>query len=457
MSNENSEIIDVSTSFIHEHDVVDGQNVSEEPEEEKLHWKDKYANYLKLKRDKQGQQFSDEMEFIFDSILNSEQDENKTLPKEIEHIIRTIASDVKKGAVLKQLFNGVCIFVNGLSQPPASVLRMIMQLCGGQYSVVYEPSRTTHTISANFSSAQAKSDRAKKTTVTVDWILDSIKEGRLLNTANYLIAKPKHGVKDYFNSKSNLLIDEAVTSTNLTNEADPTVNTIENTESIENNTDETYYIERMDSPEYINEEIEPPEYSNNETYIIEGLESPEYTNEDACTIEDMESSENIINEANPSTNSNDIDDPTTYNIDEIDSFSEEVGEIEKDLMNIESNMTRDELKKFAKCFRVFNEVEKMNLGGSTSIEETVPLVREWILSSDEPQKLDMEHFFRYLCQLINKHQDSEIITLLKAIKEAIFEKGSDPSSMTFREFSTNTLMFVTDALPHLINEGLGEM
>lgn len=171
------------------------------PEEGQPHWRE----YPNLKRQKLAKQYADDVDFYHEmkSIpieLNDNRDDEESDPltDEIESILMKIYLG-PEDSIGSKLFRGVCIYVNGYTFPTASTLHTIMQMTGGQYSVIYEPSRTTHTIATEMSMAQAKSDRAKKATVRPDWIVDSLRALRILPLDEYLLHKPNNGIKDFFN------------------------------------------------------------------------------------------------------------------------------------------------------------------------------------------------------------------------------------------------------------------
>ncbi|XP_063161039.1 DNA repair protein REV1 isoform X2 [Candoia aspera] len=82
------------------------------------------------------------------------------------------------------IFSGVAIFVNGFTDPSADELRRLMMLHGGQYHVYYSRSKTTHIIATNLPNAKIKELKGEKV-VRPDWIIDSIKAGRLLSYVPY--------------------------------------------------------------------------------------------------------------------------------------------------------------------------------------------------------------------------------------------------------------------------------
>nr|XP_028583712.1 DNA repair protein REV1 isoform X1 [Podarcis muralis] len=90
----------------------------------------------------------------------------------------------QKDGTSSGIFNGVAIYVNGFTDPSADELRRLMMLHGGQYHVYYSRSKTTHIIATNLPNAKIKELKREKV-VRPEWIIDSIKAGRLLSYIPY--------------------------------------------------------------------------------------------------------------------------------------------------------------------------------------------------------------------------------------------------------------------------------
>lgn len=82
------------------------------------------------------------------------------------------------------IFSGVAIYVNGFTDPSADELRKLMMLHGGQYHLYYSRSKTTHIIATNLPNAKIKELKGEKV-VRPEWILESVKAGRLLSYIPY--------------------------------------------------------------------------------------------------------------------------------------------------------------------------------------------------------------------------------------------------------------------------------
>ncbi|KAJ4444916.1 hypothetical protein ANN_06715 [Periplaneta americana] len=88
-----------------------------------------------------------------------------------------------------RIFCGVSIFVNGYTVPSADMLKRIMMQHGGIYHH-YQTEKTTHIIASNLPNCKMKLIRTLKI-VKPDWIVDSVKEGRLLDYRQYLLYTPR--------------------------------------------------------------------------------------------------------------------------------------------------------------------------------------------------------------------------------------------------------------------------
>ncbi|XP_022372085.1 DNA repair protein REV1 isoform X3 [Enhydra lutris kenyoni] len=81
-----------------------------------------------------------------------------------------------------------CFLKSGLAMfteyPSAEELRKLMMLHGGQYHVYYSRSKTTHIIATNLPNAKIKELKGEKV-IRPEWIVESIKAGRLLSCIPY--------------------------------------------------------------------------------------------------------------------------------------------------------------------------------------------------------------------------------------------------------------------------------
>ncbi|XP_066233661.1 DNA repair protein REV1 isoform X3 [Saccopteryx leptura] len=91
---------------------------------------------------------------------------------------------MQKDGTSSTIFSGVAIYVNGYTDPSAEELRKLMMLHGGQYHVYYSRSKTTHIIATNLPTAKIKELKGEKV-IRPEWIVESIKAGRLLSYVPY--------------------------------------------------------------------------------------------------------------------------------------------------------------------------------------------------------------------------------------------------------------------------------
>ncbi|KAM6341643.1 DNA repair protein REV1 isoform 4-T4 [Podargus strigoides] len=99
------------------------------------------------------------------------------------------------------IFSGVAIYVNGFTEPSADELRRLMMLHGGQYHVYYSRSKTTHIIATNLPNAKIKELKGEKV-VRPEWIVESIKAGRLLSHIPYQLYTKQSSVQKGLNFNS---------------------------------------------------------------------------------------------------------------------------------------------------------------------------------------------------------------------------------------------------------------
>ncbi|NWZ10524.1 REV1 protein, partial [Agelaius phoeniceus] len=107
------------------------------------------------------------------------------------------------------IFSGVAIYVNGLTDPSADELRRLMMLHGGQYHVYYSRSKTTHIIATNLPNAKIKELKGEKV-VRPEWIMESIKAGRLLSHIPYQLYTKQSSVQKGLNFNSVRKPEDAV-------------------------------------------------------------------------------------------------------------------------------------------------------------------------------------------------------------------------------------------------------
>ncbi|XP_018789648.1 PREDICTED: DNA repair protein REV1 [Bactrocera latifrons] len=83
------------------------------------------------------------------------------------------------------LFSGISIFVNGLTNPSADELKRIMMVHGGTYHH-YERSHTTYIIASNLPDVKVRNMNTSKI-ISPQWVVDSVKEMRVLDYTRYLL------------------------------------------------------------------------------------------------------------------------------------------------------------------------------------------------------------------------------------------------------------------------------
>ena len=101
-------------------------------------------------------------------------------------------------------FTGICVLINGYTNPDNETLQRLLQRHGGDVER-YETMRVTHIIAQNLSMAKAKAYKKQKRPIPVclpHWITDSVQAKMLLPYADYLLKELKDptvmGVQSFF-------------------------------------------------------------------------------------------------------------------------------------------------------------------------------------------------------------------------------------------------------------------
>ncbi|XP_017512628.3 DNA repair protein REV1 isoform X3 [Manis javanica] len=105
---------------------------------------------------------------------------------------------LQKDGTSSAIFSGVAIYVNGYTDPSAEELRKLMMLHGGQYHLYYSRSKTTHIIATNLPNAKIKELKGEKV-IRPEWIVESIKAGRLLSYIPYQLYTKQSSVQKGLN------------------------------------------------------------------------------------------------------------------------------------------------------------------------------------------------------------------------------------------------------------------
>ena len=89
------------------------------------------------------------------------------------------------------VFTGVSIYVNGITDPPWIDLKDIMLSNGGRFQNYYSRATVTHIVCAHLTAqkleALAKADRHHPPVVRPEWVVDSLREGKLMPCARYAL------------------------------------------------------------------------------------------------------------------------------------------------------------------------------------------------------------------------------------------------------------------------------
>lgn len=114
------------------------------------------------------------------------------------------------------LFAGISIFVNGLTNPSSGELKLIMLKHGGTYHT-YETSGTTFIIASNLPDVKIRNHSASKTIVRPEWISKCLEEKRIVDYSPYLLVTKRNHLQPriaFQEGKSN--VQETSTRDSLT-------------------------------------------------------------------------------------------------------------------------------------------------------------------------------------------------------------------------------------------------
>uniref|UniRef100_A0A1B0CQB0 DNA repair protein REV1 n=1 Tax=Lutzomyia longipalpis TaxID=7200 RepID=A0A1B0CQB0_LUTLO len=104
----------------------------------------------------------------------------------INKLEQQFLDNAKNSGIQKSnLFSGISIYVNGHTNPTAEALKIIMMEHGGVYHT-YERPHTTFIIASNLPDVKVRKMMPSKTIIKPEWIVDCLKENRILDHKKYL-------------------------------------------------------------------------------------------------------------------------------------------------------------------------------------------------------------------------------------------------------------------------------
>ncbi|VDK74849.1 unnamed protein product [Litomosoides sigmodontis] len=96
---------------------------------------------------------------------------------------------LNKHDIISSIFEGISIFVNGYTDPPAAELRKLIHMHGGEFHIYYKYGTTTYTVATHLAAAKAKKLRKEEKIIHPRWLTDSVRIGIRLCEDDYLLYK----------------------------------------------------------------------------------------------------------------------------------------------------------------------------------------------------------------------------------------------------------------------------
>ncbi|CAF0919897.1 unnamed protein product [Rotaria sordida] len=108
-----------------------------------------------------------------------------------EQFDKDCMNNVQQHERKSNIFHGISIFVDGHTEPPADELKKLMMEHGGVYHAYYSKDKVTYFISNNLPYAKIRKLKPNDKVVNSQWIIDCIKQNKLLSTHDYEMYKDK--------------------------------------------------------------------------------------------------------------------------------------------------------------------------------------------------------------------------------------------------------------------------
>ncbi|CAF2988305.1 unnamed protein product [Rotaria sp. Silwood2] len=106
-----------------------------------------------------------------------------------EQFDKDCMNNVQQHERKSNIFHGISIFVDGHTEPPADELKKLMIEHGGVYHAYYSKDKVTYFISNNLPYAKIRKLKPNDKVVGSQWIIDCIKQNKLLPTHDYEMYK----------------------------------------------------------------------------------------------------------------------------------------------------------------------------------------------------------------------------------------------------------------------------
>ena len=391
---------------------------------------------------------------------------------------------------LSTLFEGVCIYVNGYTNPIASHLHTLMLFTGGHYTLIFDRHRTTHTIATILSSAQMKSEIARNKTVRPEWIIESLRARKLLPLHEFLVHKKFQDIRETFARMTRQLEQQQQQQQQQLEKKDSKkFRSLSPILGIKNGlmtlTYETYEVDS-------DQDFEP-----NLLKLLNELDNDKHstpnTKPHSSRISEQGPSSSSTTGVLPAQNH----EPLAFNTSdympgstqELDSamLNELPDEIRREVigyarqkqqknnqckttsMKTSDKPTKSPVKNLKKPIQ--NNVDianniffgrivgmKANVCGKTSIQDVGKLFEEWICSTEELNDMDISYVIRFLLGLADEKRYEDLLQILYDMKECI-QQNCNPEQSIYQEWQflfAGTLCTVLTQESSIPNEFLPE-
>ena len=347
-----------------------------------------------------------------------------------------------------QLFSGICVHINGVTDPSELELKSLIVSSGGMCLNHFDPKRTTHTIAENLPLAKIKNLKDNQIVVKPKWITDSVEAKQLLPVEDYLIIKRNHPIKQYFNKKVEITGHLVQDINQIIDSNDDFVETIDDSndglpQQVNIGRNLTTICERIDCEdserrvEFNRSHFIPDSLSQIDPQFLDSLPE-ELRNE---LMKDIETHSNRNNTVIKDKNLEKQKKTKTYDSRRI---------LAKDSKNMTNDGITPEItycpngdqnKNFG---GLLTSVMTANICGKTDVIEVMKLIEEWVTTEEDLIDEDIAYITKYFCDLIDERKYNNLFKTFTKLFECIESRGQLVWKQSFNDIR-NTIISETMA------------